>query len=408
MSTGRLNAYPAILPTVLGERLWGERDFFLIDVGASGGLEKHWQQFGDRLKALAFEPLVVEAERLQRAAAGTKVRYEAAFVTCRDFDVLFPRDVRGDRSRSKSNDPFRRTSAARAQELMPTPYIDQVFNAGAPAVYADRHVVLDDFIPVDEQPFVDFIKVDTDGHDIEVLLGAEELLRRGGVLGFSIEGQFHGASHDYANTFSNIDRLLRGCGFTLFDLESYRYSRAALPTPFAHDLAAQTVSGQVLWGEAIYFRDLGDPEYERMWPYEVTAERVLKLACLFDLFGMPDCAAELLLVRGGLRSRELLDALATEVNREPISYDDSVRRFEVDPQRLFPTRLKPDAEAAAASQEAASGEGSGGPAADAGEMPVSARELQRKVARLEKKIEELQDRLRRRTERIEQLTRPHK
>ena len=407
MSTGRLNPHPAILPTVLGERLWGERDFFLIDVGASGGLEKHWQQFGDRLQALAFEPLVVEAERLQRAAAGTKVRYEAAFVTCRDFEALFPPDVRHDRTRSKSNDPFRRTSAARAQELMPTPYIDQVFNAGAPAVYADRHVVLDDFIPVDEQPFVDFIKIDTDGHDMEVLLGAEELVRRGGVLGFSIEGQFHGASHDYANTFSNIDRFLRGCGFTLFDLESYRYSRAALPAPFAHDLAAQTVSGQVLWGEAIYFRDLADPDYERMWPYDVTPERVLKLACLYDLFGLPDCAAELLRVRGGGRSRELLDALAAEVNREPMSYEETVRRFEADPQRLFPSRLKQDAEAAAASPEPSSQVGSGGSATSgaAAETPVPARELQRKVARLEKKIEELQDRLRRRSERIEQLTR---
>lgn len=407
MSTGRLNPHPVILPKVLGERLWGERDFYLIDVGASGGLEKHWQQFGDHLKALAFEPLIVEVERLQHEAAGSKVRYEAAFVTCRDFNRLFPPEVRNDRTRSKSNDPFPRTSAARAQELAPTPYIDQMFNAGAPAVYADRHVLLDDFIPVDEQPFVDFIKIDTDGHDIEVLLGAEELVKRGGVLGFSIEGQFHGASHDYANTFSNIDRFLRGCGFTLFDLESYRYSRAALPAPFAHDLAAQTVSGQVLWGEVIYFRDLADPDYERMWPYEVTPERVLKLACLFDLFGMPDCAAELLLERGGPKSQELLDSLATEANGKPVSYDEIACRFEADPQWLFPSRLKQAAKAGA-SPEPTDQEGGGGPSpvADGGEAPASARELQRKVARLEKKIEDLQDRVRRRNERIDQLTRP--
>ena len=98
MSTSRLNPYSPVLSKALAERLWGERNFFLIDVGASGGLEKHWQVFGDRLKAVAFEPLVVEAERLQRTAAGTGVRYEAAFVTCRDFDQLFPPDVRGTRT----------------------------------------------------------------------------------------------------------------------------------------------------------------------------------------------------------------------------------------------------------------------------------------------------------------------
>ena len=388
MSTAGLTARPAILPKILGERLWGDRDFSLIDVGASGGIEKHWQQFGDRLTAVAFDPLVVEAERLQKAAAGTKVRYEAAFVTCRNFDVLFPPDLRNDRAKSKNNDPFTRVSAARAQALMMN-YVEQVFNSGAPAVYADRRVVLDDYIPVAEQPFVDFIKIDTDGHDFEVMLGAEELLGRGGALGFSIEGQFHGAFHDCANTFSNIDRFLRGRGFSLFDLEPYRYSRAVLPAPFVHDLPAQTVTGQVLWGEVVYFRDLADPDYERKWHYDVTAERVLKLACLYDLFGLPDCAAELLLERRGLVGKVtdiLLDALASQALPSS-SYDEFIRRFEADPKMMYPSRRREDAASP--------------PRNDASELRL----LRKRIERQEKKIAELQDRVRRRDARIEQLTR---
>ena len=408
MSTSRLNPYSPVLSKALAERLWGERDFFLIDVGASGGLEKHWQVFGDRLKAVAFEPLVVEAERLQRAATGTGVRYEAAFVTCRDFDRLFPAEVRGDRLQSKNNDPFQRVSAVKAQALMQMNYVEQIFNLGAPAVYADRFVVLDDYIPRDEQPLVDFIKIDTDGHDFQVLLGAEELIRRGGALGFSIEAQFHGASHDYANTFANIDRFMRSHGFSLFDLDAYRYSRAVLPAPFAHDIPAQTVTGQVMWGEAVYFRDLGDPDYERMWPYDVTPERVVKLASLFDLFGLPDCAAELLLARSDAAPRSLLDDLAAEVSRESISYQELIGRFESDPQRLYPSRIKAQADDAAAASAASAEEASNPARVSSAGVDAAAsatKELQRKVARLEKKIEDLQDRLRRRSERIEQLTR---
>src|SRR5215216_1816179 len=111
MSTERLNTAPAMLSRIVGDRLWGDSDFFLIDVGASGGIERHWSVFGDRLRAIGFEPLVAEAQRLQQRAAGTKINYEAAFVTCRDFDRLFPPELRNDRIRSKNNDPFQRASA---------------------------------------------------------------------------------------------------------------------------------------------------------------------------------------------------------------------------------------------------------------------------------------------------------
>ena len=397
MSTGHLTAHPVILPKILAERLWGERDFSLIDVGASGGLEKHWQQFGDRLTAVGFEPLVVEAERLQKAAEGTKVRYEAAFVTCRNFDTLFPPDLRNDRTRSRNNDPFTRSSAAKAQALMMN-YIEQVFNSGAPAVYSDRYVVLDEYIPAAEQPFVDFIKIDTDGHDYEVLLGAEGLLEQGGALGFSVEAQFHGASHDCANTFSNIDRFLRGHGFSLFDMEIYRYSRSVLPAPFVHDLPAQTVTGQVFWGEVVYFRDLGDPDYERKWPYEMTRERVLKLACLYDLFGLPDCAAELLLERRALVedvANDLLDSLASHASPS-LSYDEFIRRFEADPKVLYASARHDALQPPGVERQ----EPSGAPPSASSEL----RRLRKRLERQEKKIAELQERVRRRDDRIAQLT----
>ena len=74
----------------------------------------------------------------------------------------------------------------------------------------------------------------------------------------------HGASHPYANTFANIDGLLREWGFSLFDVDLWRYSRRSLPDKFYYQLAGQTVTGQVQWGEAVYFRDLARPDYEQM------------------------------------------------------------------------------------------------------------------------------------------------
>ena len=39
-------------------------------------------------------------------------------------------------------------------------------------------------------------------------------------------------------------------------------------------------TGQVSWGEAIYFRDFGDPHYESMWDFAPSGADVLKLMCL--------------------------------------------------------------------------------------------------------------------------------
>ena len=73
-------------------------------------------------------------------------------------------------------------------------------------------------------------------------------LSEGGVLGVKIEAQFHGPIHPFANTFHNIDGILRNHGFTLFDLNQRRYSRAALPDAFFASRPGRTRTGQLLWG----------------------------------------------------------------------------------------------------------------------------------------------------------------
>jgi len=311
----------ALTRRVLEQRLWGDSPLFLLDVGCSGGIETRWRPFGDRLRAVGFDPLIAEVDRLNAANTHPGIQYEAAFVTSRGYDQLFPPELRNDSVASRNNQPFERSSAAAVLRRMTVSYVQQMFNAGAPVSLTDRTLTLDEYVPAEEQSRVDFVKIDTDGHDIEVILGAHGIFSAGGVIGLTVEAQFHGATHEYANTFSNIDRIVRQHGFTLFDLQSHRYSRADLPATFVTNLSAQTISGQTFWGEALYFRDLAAKDYERMWPYEITTERVMKLACLFELFNLPDCAAELLINRGdsidpGIRE-DLLDLLASG---EPGSY----------------------------------------------------------------------------------------
>jgi hypothetical protein len=216
------------------------------------------------------------------------------------------------------------------------------YNSGDPdLVYAKQRTSLDDFFDAHRSVRVDFVKVDTDGHDYEVLCGSRRLLSEHQVLGLLVETQFHGVSHPHSNLFSNIDRLLREHGFSLFGLETYRYTRGVLPGHFVYHLPAQTREGQVLAGDALYLRDIAAPGYVERWNCVLPTSKLLKLLCLFELFGLPDCAAELLEckrkeLQGHVDVSEALDLLTRELHPGIRSYGEVNRRFTENPESFYP------------------------------------------------------------------------
>lgn len=389
--------------TLVRERsLWGPSDFTLVDVGASGGIARRWDIFGERLAAVGFDPLIAEVERLNGMERRPKVRYVAARVGWPRYESLLPVPEPGSPP-ILFNQPYGRTSAVKAHALQQHDYVRQHFNAGSEVAYAETYVSLDIYFAGQQPP--DFIKIDTDGHDYAVLLGADSSLKTG-VLGVEIEVQFHGAAHEYANVFSNIDPFLRHRGFSLFDLRAYRYSRAALPAPFRSDILAQTTTGQIMWAEAVYFRDPAHEGYERTFDWRVSREQLMKLCCLFELYGLPDCAAELLEESGELQSlpgrEELLDSLTPRVFG-PLSYREYMRRFEEDPARFLPSRIA--AEAVRERPPAAPKAGVQGT-----ESVDRVERLERENARLLTRVRELKDerqalrdRLKKRAEKLERL-----
>jgi FkbM family methyltransferase len=91
----------------------------------------------------------------------------------------------------------------------------------------------------------DFIELDTQGSELDVLIGAERVLRES-VLGLQVEVEF-AEMYEQQPLFGDIDHFLRRHGFQLFDLARYHVRRGPL---------ASTVQtrGQLLWGQALYLR----------------------------------------------------------------------------------------------------------------------------------------------------------
>jgi hypothetical protein len=308
--------------------------FTLVDVGCSGGIHPAWRAFEPRLSALAFDPSLHAVETLKAAEANPEVRYFAGFVGLPDGHPAKGADPEFWRV-----DPWGRLAAHHTQQRQQAPGpAPEIPPAAAPATDTelqqdlmernlwrdaelarqDAPIVLPDFLKAQGVADVDFIKIDVDGTDFEILQSLQPVFDGGSVLGAVLEVNFHGSASPAANSFHNVDRFMRQQGFDLLDLTVRRYALDALPFPFLypHPLASQSVGGRPFQGDALYLRDFGYPhggQDAAGW----SDEKLLKLAALQALFGLYDHAAEtLLLFRERLGRLVDVDALLDRLTAE--------------------------------------------------------------------------------------------
>lgn len=294
------NPNPQMTFRLSEEGVFRDDPFSLVDIGASGGIEPHWRAFRDSLQAVGFDPLVDEIARLNSIERSPAIKYIASRVGCR-AEVPEWRD-------HFNNEFYPRTSAARALELKQCDYVKSYIDQTHEGTVSSDLIELDEFFR-DRPEKLDFIKIDTDGQDFQVLLGAGELLSRVGPIGLTVEALFVGQSYPHLNLFSHVDNLLRSRGYSLFAIDPVLYSRAALPRQFCGPKPINTTQGQLRWANTLFFRDVCLPGYEQTFKIILTPHKLLKLCCAFEMYGLEDCAAEVL-----IQFRERIQHL-TDVDR---------------------------------------------------------------------------------------------
>lgn len=326
---------PMLREVVAGDALAAD-PLVVVDVGCGQGIDDAWRLFGDHLRAHGFDPQLAEIDRLRAAETAAGVHYHAAFVGLpAEHPLLRRRAAR--QPEEEYFQPFHRSSAAAALRSVEAPFEET--NDWTSAELAAEHVGLADALRREGVRHVDFVKIDTDGADLDVLISFDELIEEAGTLGLMIETPFTGSADDSVNTFHTIDRFMKRHGFLLAAMTVNRYSRAVLPAPFAYSILAQTTSGQPMWGDLVYLRDAVPQGWRRFG--DLSPTKLLKLACLYELFELPDCAAEHLLVhRDALADLvdvdALLDLLTPPLDGEQVGYREYVDAFRGDATRFYP------------------------------------------------------------------------
>lgn len=308
---------PASFAELVAESLTSE-PFALVDVGCSGGIDPKWRIFEPRLRILGIDASESECRRLAALEKGTDAAYVAGFAGLPEGhpqrhktsvapigDLIQPRFS------------YMRTREIRRTWLARAPHEERMRqNEWQTTELADeaRILVVPDLLAERGWNNVDYLKIDIDRDDFEVLLSFDGRFEEFGLMAVQLEVMFIGSDSDLQHSFHNTDRFMRRQGFELFDLEVRRYSSRALPGRYIWPTPAETEFGRPFMGEAYYALD---PAAANGRSRALDAARLAKLAAIFSLWNVPDVAAELVLAKRDLFEPmfpvdRALDALAAQ------------------------------------------------------------------------------------------------
>ncbi|OUR98828.1 hypothetical protein A9Q84_05290 [Halobacteriovorax marinus] len=128
----------------------------------------------------------------------------------------------------------------------------------------------------------DFIKIDTQGAELSILKGAEDLMDN--VLGLELEVEFV-QIYENQPLFRNVDSFVMEKGFELYDLNRYWANR----TSMSKELSRR---GQIVFADAIYFRNIESFYSLEFDSNDKIKEQLIKLVTMLSLYGFFDVALE--------------------------------------------------------------------------------------------------------------------
>ncbi len=283
---------PAFTRWIVADKLLRD-PFVVIDAGVQGGEHPRWQNLGEFVHVYGFDPIQEVIESLNAANRGRPNRTYYPFALGnengqREFHV----------AADTCGSSFYGSRVGQSGE-------QNGISIGSRTVEIRR---LDSLFADGKLPPADYIKIDCEGFDPEVLRGARNYLAHSNVLCVTVETNF-GVSPIYPRTpFADINDLLVEHRLLVFDVNfiraprpSYVAARAKAPWPAADPMQdhPDLDVGQPRTFDFVFCRDL---VYEHTTPHaymtpakaiaQPTIDMLIKSMINFELHGLMDCAVD--------------------------------------------------------------------------------------------------------------------
>lgn len=255
-------------------QLFPDSKMTVVDAGARGGGELgRWRGLDSNLRLLNFEPDPKAYERIQSLANG------------------HPGDIHTYTTalaRTQTGRPLYLSKASEYNTSLLPINLDRYRRKGwvyrgrkvrMSDIYEIAHtesvdcISIDDFAAKEKIADIDYIKVDIEGAELELLEESPVSLDK--AMGVSVDVIFH---EDWigAPIFADVDRFLRSKGFVLYDLRSIKRNEQ-YDAPFTLKNEGGEEHGQIACADAIYLRDFLEtksptPSFEKLMKLAVAAE----------------------------------------------------------------------------------------------------------------------------------------
>jgi FkbM family methyltransferase len=273
-----------------------ESDLVILDCGARYGGEKaRWANASNSLVVYGFEPDEAECARLNSMLpTSDRSKYYPICLgeeseTTREFFVTQQRHSSSlycpattRLARWKQGGP---TQFVRTQDVLKPVLTNEVTTTS-----------LDDWAKAEKIKDIDFLKIDVQGAELDVLKGGREILKTSVAL--EVEVEFSGI-YENQPLFADVDCFLSDNGFTFFNFSfthtGHFAGRLDSPINVVHPqnhLFPPQIAGQLITADAIYLRDpIEHGGHSADWNNEL---KILKLAGVAEVLGQAEFAFELL------------------------------------------------------------------------------------------------------------------
>jgi FkbM family methyltransferase len=209
------------------------RKLIYCDVGARWGIEQPWKQFQNAIEQVCFEPDREEYKSLKRNCRNSDKIYQYALLDEPKDSFLNLTRSRGCSSTYKPNQAFL-NNYPEARRF----HIEKTVPVKASS--------LDFLYDTREIKEMDFIKIDVQGAELDILKGGKKLLSEN-ILGIQVEVEFHPIYEDQP-LFADVDQYIRdSIGLQIQDLRKAYWK-------YKEGINVGSSKGQLVFGDALYLR----------------------------------------------------------------------------------------------------------------------------------------------------------
>lgn len=263
---------------IVRKGILGQQPVRVIDIGLKGAKDNRWDIYGQHLEYFGFTHDAKSCDQLNSRKTGRREHYfPITLAAAKGQRTLYQTRKEIDSSLLKPNfgflDRFDQSLDHQVVGEMAVPTLD-----------------LDSFMAETGMPYVDFIKLDANGNELEVLQGAQKILQAR-VYGIELKVFFQPCYQGQA-LFPELHSLLTERGFRLFGLRPENWQRGLT---CARDREEGLQNGQVVFGSAIYLKDYVAMRAEGRFDYRTLDKaQLMRTITLAETLGYPDVAVELL------------------------------------------------------------------------------------------------------------------